>query len=244
MPRIDLITAGESHGPGLTAILSGLPAGLVVDTDYVNREMQRRMHGFGRGRRMQIETDAVEFHGGLRGGETLGSPVAIWIPNRDHSSWAGVMSPLESDPRKTEQRRMRTPRPGHADLSGGLKYLRRDPRDILERASARESAARVAAGALAKLLLLELGIEVRSGVRSLGGIGADRPVPGWEEILDVDDASPLRAIHHDLEPEMVALVERMKEEGDTLGGAVTVIAHNVPPGLGSHTHWDEKLDGR
>lgn len=244
MRRIQLITAGESHGPGLTAILTGLPAGLAVDLEYVHREMRRRMHGFGRGRRMQIETDEVAFRGGLRGGETLGSPVAIWIPNRDHESWRGVMSPFESDPGKSEQRRMRTPRPGHADLSGGLKFLRRDPRDILERASARESAARVAAGALAKLLLLELGIEVRSGVRSLGGIGADRPVPDWEQIVGVDDGSPLRAVHRDLEPEMVALVERMKDEGDTLGGAVTVVAHNVPAGLGSHVQWSEKLDGR
>jgi chorismate synthase len=244
MRRIRLTTAGESHGPGLTAILQGLPAGLEVDTDFIQRELARRQPGFGRGRRMQIEQDQVEIRGGVRGGTTLGSPIGLWIPNRDFDNWRGVMDPGELDADKTEQRRLRSPRPGHADLAGGLKYLRRDMRDVLERASARESVARVAAGAFAKLLLAELGIEIRSGVRSLGPIGADRPTPTWEELLAVDDGSPLRAIHRDLEDQMVALVEQMKEEGDTLGGAATVIAHGVPAGLGSHVHWDEKLDGR
>jgi chorismate synthase len=244
MRRIRLTTAGESHGPGLTAILQGLPAGLVVDTDFIQRELARRQHGFGRGRRMQIEQDQVEIRGGVRGGVTLGSPIGLWIPNRDFENWRGVMDPGEIDADKSEQRRLRSPRPGHADLAGGLKYLRRDLRDVLERASARESAARVAAGAFAKLLLVELGIEIRSGVRSLGPIGVDRPTPTWEEMLTVDDASPLRAVHHDLEDQMVALVEQMKDAGDTLGGAVTVIAHGAPAGLGSHVHWDEKLDGR
>lgn len=244
MRRLRLTTAGESHGPGLTAILQGLPAGLVVDTDFIQRELARRQHGFGRGRRMQIEQDQVEIRGGVRGGVTLGSPIGLWIPNRDFENWRGVMDPGEIDADKSEQRRLRSPRPGHADLAGGLKYLRRDLRDVLERASARESAARVAAGAFAKLLLVELGIEIRSGVRSLGPIGVDRPTPTWEDMLTVDDASPLRAVHHDLEDQMVALVEQMKDAGDTLGGAVTVIAHGVPAGLGSHVHWDEKLDGR
>ncbi len=243
MRRIRLTTAGESHGPGLTAILQGLPAGLEVDTDFIQRELARRQHGFGRGRRMQIEQDQVDIRGGVRGGTTLGSPIGLWIPNRDFDNWRGVMDPGELDADKTEQRRLRSPRPGHADLAGGLKYLRRDLRDILERASARESVARVASGAFAKLLLAELGIEIRSGVRSLGPIGAERPTPTWEEVLALDDDSPLRAIHCDLEDQMVALVEQMKEEGDTLGGAVTVIAHGVPAGLGSHVHWDEKLDG-
>jgi chorismate synthase len=244
MRRIRLTTAGESHGPGLTAILQGLPAGLEVDTDFIQQELARRQHGFGRGRRMQIEKDQVEIRGGVRGGSTLGSPIGLWIPNRDYENWRGVMDPGEIDADKSEQRRLRSPRPGHADLAGGLKYLRRDLRDVLERASARESVARVAAGAFAKLLLTELGIEIRSGVRSLGPIGVERPTPTWEEMLTVDDASPLRAVHHDLEDQMVALVEQMKDAGDTLGGAVTVIAHGVPAGLGSHVHWDEKLDGR
>jgi chorismate synthase len=244
MPRLTLTTGGESHGPGLTAILRGLPAGLAVDPAFVRRELARRQHGYGRGARMRIEQDEAEVRGGLRGGVTLGSPVVLWIANRDYTNWEPVMGPLAVDAERAEKRRLRTPRPGHADLAGGLKYLPRDLRDILERASARESAARVAAGAFAKRLLAEFGVEIRSGVRSLGPLGAERPTPTWEAVVAVDDASPMRAIHRDLEPEMVALVDRAKEEGDTLGGAVTVVAHNVPPGLGSHVHWDEKLDGR
>ncbi len=244
MPRLVLTTGGESHGPGLTAVLSGMPAGLRVDPAFVRREMARRQHGFGRGRRMQIEQDETEIRGGVRGGETLGSPIVLWIENRDYRSWDAVMNPLENDPQKSAQRRLKTPRPGHADLAGGLKYLRTDLRDVLERASARETAARVAAGAFAKLLLAELGVEIKSGVRSLGPIGADRLTPTWEELEQVDDSSPLRAIDREREPEMMALVERAKKEGDTLGGAVTVIARGVPPGLGSHVAWDQKLDGR
>ncbi len=247
MPRLTLTTGGESHGPGLTAILAGMPAGLRVDPAFVAREMARRQHGFGRGRRMAIERDRAEIRGGVRGGETLGSPIVLWIENRDFASWQGVMGPEEIDSHLAETRRLKAPRPGHADLAGGLKYGRRDLRDVLERASARETAARVAAGALGKLLLREVGIEIRSGVRSLGPIGADRPVPTWEEILGVDEESPLRAIDREREAEMVALVERAQREGETLGGAVTVIAHGaegLPVGLGSHVQWSEKLDGR
>jgi chorismate synthase len=151
---------------------------------------------------------------------------------------------VEVDPRAAEQRRLKAPRPGHVDLAGGLKYDRRDLRDVLERASARETAARVAAGAFAKMLLREVGVEIRSGVRSLGPVGAGRPVPAWEALMGVDDESPLRAIDRELEAEMVALVDQAKEAGDTLGGAITVIARGVPAGLGSHVHWDEKLDGQ
>lgn len=244
MPRIHLTTGGESHGPGLTALLTGMPAGLRIDFDFVAVEMRRRMHGYGRGKRMQIEQDEVEFRGGLRGGETLGSPIALWITNRDFENWRDFMDPRKVDPEVAERRRLRSPRPGHADLSGGIKYLRRDLRDVLERASARESAARVASGSIAKLFLAEFGVEIGSGVRSLGPLGADAPPPTWERILQVDDSSPLRAIDHSLEAEMVGLVDRMSDEGDTLGGSVTVVAHNVPPGLGSHVQWNEKLDGR
>ncbi len=244
MRRLQLITGGESHGPGLTAILTGLPAGLRVDLGVLAHDLARRQHGFGRGRRMQIEKDTAEIRGGVRGSETLGSPVVLWIANRDYVSWEGVMGPETVDPRLAELRRLKSPRPGHTDLAGGIKYQRRDLRDILERASARETTARVAAGALARMFLAEFGVEIRSGVRSLGPIGADRPVPTWEDLLQVDETSPLRAIDRSLEPEMVRLVEGAKEEGDTLGGAVTVIAHNVPVGLGSHVQWDEKLDGR
>jgi chorismate synthase len=244
MRRLRLTTGGESHGPGLSAVLTGLPAGLRVDLDLLRRELRRRQHGYGRGRRMQIEEDEAEIRGGVRGGETLGSPVALWIVNRDYRTWQPVMDPLEIDPERAEKRRLHTPRPGHADLAGGIKYLRSDLRDVLERASARESAARVAAGAFAKMLLAEFGVEIRSGVRSLGPVGADRPTPTWEELLAVDDSSPLRAVDRALEEEMVRLVDRAQEEGETLGGAVTVIAHHVPAGLGSHVAWDEKLDGR
>lgn len=244
MRRLSLTTGGESHGPGLTAVLSGLPAGMPVDFEVIADDMARRQHGHGRGKRMKLEADRVEVRGGVRGAETLGSPIVLWIENQDHKNWIPVMGARETDPEWVEKRRFHTPRPGHADLAGGLKYERTDLRDILERASARESAARVAAGAFARMFLRQLGVEIRSGVRFLGEIGADLPTPSWEQVSAVDETSPLRAIHRDLEERMVALVDQAKHEGETLGGAVTVIAHNVPPGLGSHTAWDEKLDGR
>jgi chorismate synthase len=244
MRRLHLTTGGESHGPGLTAILTGLPAGLRVDLDLLARDLARRQHGYGRGNRMKIEKDTAEIRGGVRDSETLGGPLVLWIANRDYANWEPMMSPVQVDPRRAEQRRVHIPRPGHTDLAGGLKYQRRDLRDILERASARETTARVAAGAFARMFLAETGIEIRSGVRSLGPIGADAPVPAWEDLLRVDESSPFRAIDRSLEEEMIRLVDQAKEEGDTLGGAVTVIAHNVPAGLGSHVQWDEKLDGR
>jgi chorismate synthase len=195
---------------------------------------------------MQIERDAAEIRSGVRDGETLGSPVAMWIENQDWPNWQRAMAadPAAFDAAFAELRRLQSPRPGHVDLAGGLKYLRRDLRDLLERASARESTARVAAGALAKILLAALGVEIRSGVRSLGPLGADHPIAAWEELLAVEDDSPLRAIEHDLEPAMVELVDQAKANGDTLGGSATVIAHGVPVGLGSHVQWFEKLDGR
>ena len=244
MNRFNLTTAGESHGPGLTATLSGVPAGLKIDLEYLTHELRRRQHGYGRGNRMRIEVDEVELRGGVRGGETLGSPIALWIPNRDYRNWELVMNPVANDARAVAKRRLHTPRPGHADLAGGLKYLRQDLRDVLERASARETAARVAAGAIAKLFLLHFDIEIHSGVRSLGSVGTDSPIPTWEALAQVDDESPLRAIDRALEPEMVEAVDRAQAAGDTLGGAVTVIAHNVPAGLGSHVSWGSKLDGR
>ena len=244
LSRLDLRTAGESHGPGLTAILSGMPAGVPVDFALLAHDLARRQHGHGRGRRMQIEQDEAEVRGGVRGGETLGSPIALWIANRDWANWEKVMGVAAVDAEAAQRRRLHSPRPGHADLAGGMKYLRADLRDVLERASARESAARVAAGAFAKMLLAVFGVEIRSGVRSLGPVGGERPTPSWNDLLAVDDASPLRAIHRDLEPAMVALVDEARQRGDTLGGAVTVIAHGVPAGLGSHVAWDRKLDGR
>lgn len=246
MRRLRLTTAGESHGPGLTAILDGLPAGLRIDFERLARDLARRQHGHGRGRRMQIETDRAEILGGVRAGETIGSPVAIWIENNDWPNWQRAMAARgeEIDREFAALRRLRSPRPGHADLAGGEKYLRHDLRDVLERASARETTARVAAGAFARMLLSELGVEIASGVRALGPIGAGAPVPTWEQVAAVDDESPLRAIDRALEPEMVALVDAAKQKGETLGGAVTVIARGVPVGLGSHVSWESKLDGR
>jgi len=210
------------------------------------RDLRRRQHGHGRGRRMQIELDHAEIRGGVRNGETLGTPVALWIENRDWPNWQRAMSPDPSaiDPAFAELRRLKSPRPGHVDLAGGQKYLRRDLRDLLERASARESAARVGAAAFARMLLAGLGVEIRSGVRALGALGTGAPTPGWRDLLGVDEESPLRAIDRDLEPRMVELVDEAKAKGETLGGAVTVIAHGVPVGLGSHVQWNEKLDGR
>lgn len=221
-----------------------MPAGVPVDFDLLARDLARRQHGYGRGRRMQIEQDEAEIRGGVRDGETLGSPIALWIANRDWPNWEKVMGVEAVEAEAAARRRIHSPRPGHADLAGGRKYLRDDLRDILERASARESAARVAAGAFAKMLLAALGIEIRSGLRTLGAIGADRPAPTWDDLQAVDEASPLRAVHRDLEPAMVALVDEARQRGDTLGGSVTVIAHGVPVGLGSHVSWDRKLDGR
>lgn len=238
-----LTTAGESHGPRLTAILEGIPAGLRIDPEFVGAELARRQHGYGRGGRMKIEHDAAVFEGGLRGGRTLGSPIAIGIVNRDFANWESVMGPLTVDAAAAAEKRLTRPRPGHADLAGGMKYGASDLRDVLERASARESAARVAAGAVCKLLLRECGIEVRSGVLALGGVGggADRT---FATLRKVREDSPLRAVDAALEPRMVAAVDAAKSAGDTLGGSILVGARGVPAGLGSFAAWDRKLDGR
>lgn len=246
MNRLTLVTAGESHGPLLTAVLSGLPAGLRIDPALVDSDLARRQHGYGRGGRMKIETDAVRFTGGLRGGETLGGPLAMEVLNRDHATWKAAMDPVRVDPEAAARRRISSPRPGHADLAGGLKYGRRDLRDILERASARETAARVAAGAVCRALLAECGIQVRSGVLSVGE--ARCPVPGngftFDHLLGVDEGSPFRAVDRSAEVAMTLAVDTASRAGDTLGGTALVGARGLPPGLGSHVSWDAKLDGR
>ena len=238
-----LATAGESHGPRLTAILEGIPAGLRIDPAFVASEMARRQHGYGRGGRMKIEADAAAFEGGVRGGVTLGSPIAIGVVNRDFANWESVMGPLSVDPAAAAQKRLTRPRPGHADLAGGMKYGARDLRDVLERASARESAARVAAGAVCKLLLRECGIEVRSGVLSLGGVES-MAARSFASLERVREDSPLRAVDAALEPKMVAAIDAAKKAGETLGGSILVGARGVPAGLGSFVAWDRKLDGR
>ena len=239
-----LLTAGESHGPRLTAILEGIPAGLVIDPAFVASELARRQHGYGRGGRMKIEKDEAVFEGGVRGGVTLGSPIAIGIANRDFANWERVMGPMSVDAAAASEKRLTRPRPGHADLAGGMKYGASDLRDVLERASARESTGRVAAGAVCKLLLAACGIEVKSGVLALGAVRDETSPRSWASLSRVKEDSPLRALDASLEPEMIAAVDAAKKDGETLGGAILVGARGVPAGLGSFASWDRKLDGR
>jgi chorismate synthase len=248
-------TAGESHGKALITLVEGLPAGLPIDIEAINHELWRRQQGYGRGGRMKIESDTVEFLSGVRHGKTLGSPVAMMIENRDFVHWKDVMSsePLSSvsEPVIKENadapkvRRVVTrPRPGHADLAGGQKFGARDLRDILERASARETAARVAAGALAKQLLSQFGVDLKSHVIKLGLVPETPLDKTWAEIAAIPSDSLLNCADSDIEAKMVALVDKAKENGDTVGGIFEVAAKGVVTGLGSHTSWYEKLDGR
>ena len=236
-------TAGESHGKALVVIVEGLPAGLPVAADAVDRELARRMQGYGRGARMKIERDRIEWLAGVRAGETLGSPIAMLIHNLDWANWEDVMA-AEGTPGDPRRRRVSRPRPGHADLVGVLKYDRLDARDILERASARETAARVAAGALARRLLEEFGVEIGSHVASLGGIPAARPNPLPAPLNDAADRSAVRMLDPDTEAAVVARIDQAKKAGDTLGGEVEVVVRGLVLGLGSHVSWDRKLDGR
>jgi chorismate synthase len=237
-------TAGESHGRALVAIVEGLPAGLAVDVEQINRELERRQRGYGRGGRMKIERDRVEILSGVRHGQSLGSPVALLIENKDWANWTEVMSVEPREVQEEKSRRVKRPRPGHADLAGGLKYGARDLRDILERASARETAARVACGALARQLLAVFGVEIRSHVVQLGGI-PDSPLEvEWERIAAIPEDAPLRCADEEAQGAMVALIDEKRREGDTLGGVFEVVARGVVAGLGSHTSWDSKLDGR
>ena len=234
-------TAGESHGRALVVIVEGLPAGLPVTAEWVDRDLARRMQGYGRGARMKIEQDRIEWLAGVRAGETLGSPVAMMVPNRDWVHWEDVMAHEGNG--ELRRRRVTRPRPGHADLAGVLKYDRVDARDILERASARETAMRVAAGALARRLLAEFGVEIGSHLVSLGGIRARvdaLPVP----LNEASDRSPVRTLDAAAEAAMIHAVDEAKRAGDTLGGEIEVVARGVVVGLGSHVSWDRKLDGR
>jgi chorismate synthase len=240
-------TAGESHGKAFVAVVEGLPAGLPITAEAVDRDLARRMQGYGRGARMKIERDRIEGLAGLRAGETLGSPVAMLIANRDWANWEDVMAHEAADAERVgelRRRRVSRPRPGHADLAGVLKYDRLDARDILERASARETAARVAAGALARRLLDEFGVEVGSHVVSLGGVAVPRPAELPLPLNDTADGSEVRVLDRSVEPEIVRRIDEAKKAGDTLGGEVEVVARGVVVGLGSHVSWDRKLDGR
>ena len=240
-------TAGESHGKALVALVEGLPAGLPIGAEWVDRELARRMQGYGRGARMKIERDRIEWLAGVRAGETLGSPVAMLIANRDWANWEDVMAAEAADPAgpgELRRRRVTRPRPGHADLVGVLKYDRLDARDILERASARETTARVAAGALARRLLDEFGVEIGSHVVSLGGVMVPRPAVLPTPLNAAADQSEVRVLDRSVEPEIIRRSDAAKKAGDTLGGEVEVVARGVVVGLGSHVSWDRKLDGR
>jgi chorismate synthase len=240
-------TAGESHGRGLTALVEGIPAGLSLQMERdVDPELARRQGGYGRGRRMQIESDRAELLSGVRLGETLGSPISMLVWNRDWENWTTAMGHLPPDEEENPKalRPMYLPRPGHADLVGVLKYARRDARDILERASARETAARVACGAVAKRLLDEFGVRVGSFVRSIGPVEAASPEDLPPDVNAVADASPVRTLDPEAGERMVEAIDRAREDGDTLGGVFEVVATGLPVGLGSHIAWDRKLDGR
>ncbi|MFO0625409.1 MAG: chorismate synthase [Polyangiales bacterium] len=246
MTRLRWLTAGESHGPALTVILDGVPAGLRLLADDVRADLARRQRGYGRGGRMKIETDTAALEGGVRGGETLGGPIALRIENRDFANWTGRMGPA---PFASPPEPVRTPRPGHADLVGALKYQRRDLRDVLERASARETAARVAAGAVARQLLGTLGVRVASRVRSIGGIDdpTELPPEAWAldgAVRDALEANDLRVLDAAAGARMREEIHAASHAGDSVGGVVEVVALGLPPGLGSHTQWDRRLDGR
>jgi chorismate synthase len=238
-------TAGESHGQALVAWISGLPAGMPVDFDFVNHELHRRQLGYGRGGRQKIEKDRVEALAGVRHGQTIGAPIALKIENRDWPNWEKALPVEDVAGAEEAQRPLTAPRPGHADLAGALKFNLHDARYVLERASARETAARTAAGAMAKLLLREFGIEVLSHVIAVGKARLERDA-SWEEIRAVcaNLDSPLRCVDAAAEARMKAEVDQVLRAGDSVGGIFEVAAHGVPPGLGSHAQWDEKLDGR
>ena len=247
MRRISFRTAGESHGRGLIAILEGIPAGLslIMERD-VDPELRRRQGGHGRGRRMQIESDRAELISGVRLGETLGSPISMIVWNRDWENWQAAMSELPPEPEGNPKalRSLYLPRPGHADLVGLLKFDRRDTRDILERASARETAARAACGAVAKTLLAEFGVRIGSHVLSIGDVEASVPEELPTDLNAAVDDSPTRTLDEEAAGRMVEAIDRAGEEGDTLGGIFEVVATGLPTGLGSYVSYDTKLDGR
>ena len=239
------LTAGESHGPQLTAIIEGVPAGLAISVDQINQELARRQGGYGRGGRMKIEKDQVQLTSGIRHGKTLGSPITMIVENRDWKNWQTVMS-VEPVSEKDEQlRRVAKPRPGHADLVGGMKYQHRDLRNVLERSSARETTMRVAIGALSKQLLAALDIEIASHVAVLGGIKAEVPMTlSVAEIKEKTAISEVNMVDLTIEDQVKTLIDETKKAGDTLGGIVEVRVENVPAGLGSYVQWDKKLDGK
>ncbi len=240
------LTAGESHGPGLTAIIEGLPAGVPLDQRAINVQLKRRQRSFGRGARMKIEQDEVEILAGVRKGLSLGSPIALFIKNLDWVNWQDVMSanPAEIVPEKEEARKLTRPRPGHADLAGGLKYRQADLRNVLERASARETAARVAVGTVARIFLEKLGCRVISHVVQIGSVAVNSLDADYFKISELAVESPVACADSEAAGKMVREIEQAREKGETLGGIFEIICLSLPPGLGSHVHWDRRLDAR
>lgn len=241
------ITAGESHGLQLTTIIEGVPAGLSLVADDINEELARRQKGYGRGRRMQIETDQVQILSGVRHGETLGSPIALVVENRDFAHWTKIMGaePLTEQEEKEMKRKVTKPRPGHADLNGAIKYGHRDMRNVLERSSARETTVRVAAGAVAKKVLAELGIKVAGHVIEIGGVQAKEiTYSSIEELKSITEASPVRCLDDEAGNQMMKAIDDAKANGDSIGGIVEVIVEGMPIGVGSYVHYDRKLDAK
>src|SRR6201997_4314458 len=236
-------TSGESHGEALVAFLSGMPAGLKVDQDFLDHDLWRRQQGYGRGGRMKIEADQAHILSGVHHGITIGSPIAVLLENKDWKNWQESLPVAEGDP--TKHKAVKSPRPGHADLAGALKYNFPEARYVLERASARESAARVAIGAIAKLLLRELGIEVLSHVVTTGSVSVGGEIP-WEKIHDLHPRQEvlLNCADPEAEQRMKEEVDKVLRKGDSLGGVFEVVAHGVPPGLGTYAQWDERLDAQ
>ena len=239
------LTAGESHGPRLTAIIEGVPAGLPLTADYINAELKRRQGGYGRGARMKIESDQVEITTGVRHGLTMGGPITLNVTNLDHQKWLEIMSAADVDEKKKELRKITKPRPGHADLVGGMKYRFDDLRNSLERSSARETAMRVAVGAVAKRLLEEIGVEVASHIVTFGGIDIDVPYNlTVAEIKERAAQSEVSIVNPEREEEIKAYIDQIKKDGDTIGGVIETIVGGVPVGLGSYVQWDKKLDAK
>ncbi len=238
------LTAGETHGPQLTAIIEGLPSNLIIDFEELNFQLQRRQKGHGRGRRMQIEKDTAQIVGGVRHGKTTGAPVALVVENNDWKHWTKVMNIEPIEGTDEEKRRVHRPRPGHADLNGGLKYDLKDLRNVLERSSARETAARVAVGAVARQFLAQFGIKVAGQVIRIGEIEAPANQLSVDELIRLTEDSPVRVVDAATEQQMTEYIDKIKAEGDSIGGIVECIIEGVPVGLGSHVQWDRKLDGR
>ena len=239
------LTAGESHGPRLTAIIEGVPAGLPLTAEYINAELKRRQGGYGRGARMKIESDQVEITSGVRHGLTMGGPITLNVTNLDHQKWLEIMSAADVDEKKKGLRKITKPRPGHADLVGGMKYRFDDLRNSLERSSARETTMRVAVGAVAKRLLEEIGVEVASHIVTFGGIDID--VPNNLTVAEIKERaaqSEVSIVNPEREEEIKAYIDQIKKDGDTIGGVIETIVGGVPVGLGSYVQWDKKLDAK